>query len=516
MMISLDGKIAGDFLSSPSGKKLCEDYYQIHREFKAKAFLCGRKTMQESFTGTETPDITDYEIWRMSREDYVPFPNENFYAVALDPHCRLNWKESFIKDEDPGYNNAYIIEVLCKNAPDAYIAYLKAKRIAYIFAGEEYIDLHLAMHKLKSLFGIDVLLLEGGGTTGATFADAGLIDEYSLLLSPTIQGSNGISLAEGILTEVQELAFVEKCQLSKGIWLHLSKDVNKVAYRRTNSTSHDLVKRAILAICQSLGYTAKEEYRGNGWRADVYVETNDSKYAFEVQVSPQSLKKTQERQTKYIRDGITCCWLFEKEAKNMKDEFKELPLFQFAQAPDGDFIVSLKGRKELPLEVFIKDFLNNRIRFCQHIKRSPVIDVRFIEMTCWKCGAKNYIYDIWPLKSACNALLNRSDGLWDSDKFAFHPEIVKKINEYVSSEQGKHIAIGEIKERYSATVGKSYMSFGCSKCDAIFGDWHVREAIIDSFYDNDIEHIKIDVDAADTMEEEFPHWCHPGDLDFCE
>ena len=60
------------------------------------------------------------------------------------------------------------------------------------------------------------------------------------------------------------------------------------------------------------------------------------------------------------------------------------------------------------------------------------------------------------------------------------------------------------------------MSFGCSKCDAIFGDWYVREAIIDSFYDNDIEHIKIDVDAADTMEEEFPHWCHPGDLDFCE
>lgn len=221
-MTSLDGKVAGDFLASPVSIRLCDDYYRIHREFKADAFLCGRTTMQGSFTGTECPDLSQYADCKVTREDYVPFPDEKFYAVALDSHCRLNWKAPFITDEDPGYDNAYIIEVLSENASDAFLAYLQANRIAYIFAGKERIDLHLAMNKLKTLFGINLLLLEGGGTTGATFVDAGLVDEYSLVVSPTIQGDSGISLVEGPIHEVQNLTIVEQRQLSEGMWLRLT------------------------------------------------------------------------------------------------------------------------------------------------------------------------------------------------------------------------------------------------------------------------------------------------------
>ena len=93
------------------------------------------------------------------------------------------------------------------------------------------------------------------------------------------------------------------------------------------------------------------------------------KYAFEIQATPQSLGKTQERQAKYIRDGITCCWLFEKETKNMKSEFQELPLFQFLQAPNGDFIVSLKGRKSVPLDEFVKDKLSEMLEDEEQVDR---------------------------------------------------------------------------------------------------------------------------------------------------
>ena len=105
-----------------------------------------------------------------------------------------------------------------------------------------------------------------------------------------------------------------------------------------------------------------------------------------------------------------------------------------------------------------------------------------------------------------------------SDKFIFHPEIVEKVKEYVNSDRGKHLPMGEIKERYSGMVVHSYMSFGCYKCDAIFGDFYVRKAIIDSwYYEEDIvDHLEIEVNASETMQEELPHWCHPGDLDFCE
>jgi hypothetical protein len=78
--------------------------------------------------------------------------------------------------------------------------------------------------------------------------------------------------------------------------------------------------------------------------------------------------------------------------------------------------------------------------------------------------------------------------------------------------------MGEIKERYSRTVDKPYISFGCCKCDAIFGDLFVEEAILDSMcYKEDVvECLQIEVNSAETMAEYFPHWCHPGDLDFCE
>lgn len=533
MLTSVDGKVTGDFLHTPESRELSNTYYQLHREYKADAFLCGRKTMQESFAGNESPNTSIYEMWKMGREDYIPYnTNNKFYAVAIDPHYKLNWQTQYITDSDPGYDKAYIIEVLCENTPDAFLAYLQAYNIAYIFAGKETINLPLAMHKLNNLFGINLLLLEGGDITGNSFIESGLIDEYSLVVSPSKQKDGHASLVIEELINKHHLTLIEEETIGEGKWVHLAKDEKKVVLLKNNTnvdcepiyecdnsslTIHDQIKHAIHRICIALGYKAEIEYRGRGWRADVYVEVGNAKYAFEVQTSPQSLRVTWERQNLYMQDGITCCWLFEKEKRNIR-EYNNLPLFQIFRAPNGCFSVSLKGRKKLPLDVFVYDFLNDRIRFCQHIKRSPKLDVKFLQMVCHECKAINYIYYIWPIKSACNAEIKFRDELWSSKKFLFHPEILKKVKEYVKSEKGKHLPMGEIKERYSATVGHPYMSFGCSKCDTLIGDNYIEDAILDIIYDEDnhVEHIEIEVTSADTMKEEFPHWCHPGELDFCE
>ena len=87
---------------------------------------------------------------------------------------------------------------------------------------------------------------------------------------------------------------------------------------------HEQVQYQILDICTSLGLSAQTEYRGKDWRADVFVPIDERKYAFEIQLSPQSLRKTQERQAKYIRDGIVGCWLFEKEPARQKSEMEDL------------------------------------------------------------------------------------------------------------------------------------------------------------------------------------------------
>jgi hypothetical protein len=95
----------------------------------------------------------------------------------------------------------------------------------------------------------------------------------------------------------------------------------------SETSKHDEIKVAVVAICKDLGLDAIQGYKGNGWRADVLVTNKQSKVTFEVQISPQSLKKTLERQEKYIRDGIVGCWLFEKPLSKFSDERPDLPLF---------------------------------------------------------------------------------------------------------------------------------------------------------------------------------------------
>lgn len=59
---------------------------------------------------------------------------------------------------------------------------------------------------------------------------------------------------------------------------------------------HEWAQNAIVDACKADNIPAQLEYRGKGYRSDVMAFANDKKYAFEIQVTPQTLKKTQERQ----------------------------------------------------------------------------------------------------------------------------------------------------------------------------------------------------------------------------
>ena len=192
MLTSIDGKVTGDFLFSKSCAIATEEYYAINREYHADAYACGRVTMEESFTKGLAPDLSKCVIddGEHCVDDFVSDDAAGFFAVAFDPHARLGWTGSRIVDEDVGYGNAHIIEVLCENIDFRYTEYLKKLNISYIFAGKECIDVPLALEKLYGLFGIKTLLLEGGSIINGAFAAAGVIDEISLVSVPTVAGED--------------------------------------------------------------------------------------------------------------------------------------------------------------------------------------------------------------------------------------------------------------------------------------------------------------------------------------
>lgn len=186
MVTSIDGKVTGDFLGRPECERAIEIYYDINRGIKSNGFICGRVTMEGSFTKLWYPDLSKYK--EIEKRDFVPEDLSGFFAVAFDTNGKLGWKSNKIidPDGDPGYDGAEIIEVLSDNVDGRYLAYLRETNIPYIFAGEEKIDVTLALEKLKKLFNIDTLLLEGGSIINGAFERADAIDALSLVVAPTV------------------------------------------------------------------------------------------------------------------------------------------------------------------------------------------------------------------------------------------------------------------------------------------------------------------------------------------
>ena len=220
MVTSLDGKVTGKFLYSNKCDKAHEVYYQLNRDFHANGYACGRVTMEGSFTGGWYPDLSVYApLYDIT--DHLPDTLSGFYAVAFDPHGRLGWRGTTIIDEDPGYDKAQIIEVLTRQVDPRYLRYLRSAEIPYIFAGESEIDVEIALQKLKTLFGIEKLLLEGGSILDGAFQRAGVIDELSLVVAPIAAGADSKPLFMDAVPEAYRLAEVRDC--GGAVWMNYKK-----------------------------------------------------------------------------------------------------------------------------------------------------------------------------------------------------------------------------------------------------------------------------------------------------
>ena len=187
MLTSIDGKVTGKFLENKKIEHLIDEYYRIHSELKGNGFACGKNTFLEGFVKDSKVDLSKFKDAKINKnEDYIyeKISDFKFFAVCFDRKGSLCWQSNALKDDDPGYNNSHVIQVMTENVKDEYLAYLRSIGLSYLICGKDDIDLDVCLEKLRLKFGIKVLLLEGGSLINGSFMKAGVIDEISLVQVP--------------------------------------------------------------------------------------------------------------------------------------------------------------------------------------------------------------------------------------------------------------------------------------------------------------------------------------------
>ncbi len=78
---------------------------------------------------------------------------------------------------------------LCSHStPQEYLDYLQKRYIDYIVTGDDHVDLRAALEELNTCYGVKVVRVDSGGTLNGVLLRAGLVDEVSVLIYPSLVG----------------------------------------------------------------------------------------------------------------------------------------------------------------------------------------------------------------------------------------------------------------------------------------------------------------------------------------
>jgi 2,5-diamino-6-(ribosylamino)-4(3H)-pyrimidinone 5'-phosphate reductase len=172
--ISLDGRMdAGDGGAEDMGL-----YYELAAQFNADAMLSGSETMVTAYQG-----LSDTEAVEPPAEMH---PLHVPLLVIVDSRGRIRcWNR--LRSE-PYWRNAL---ALCSHStPASYLDELREKRVEFVVAGDERVDLRAALEELAARYGVKVVRVDSGGILNGVLLRAGLVAEVSVLVGPYLVGGS--------------------------------------------------------------------------------------------------------------------------------------------------------------------------------------------------------------------------------------------------------------------------------------------------------------------------------------
>lgn len=183
MMVSLDGKIDGDYMERIASLEVGESYDSLI--YKIGDSMAGGSSTAAMYFANAKIDYSKYDGQSVDREDFIPETTYKHYQFIFDRFGKCHWSKNMLTYANTRMN---VVEVLTKKVSDAFLLDLRKKNIPYIFAGDEDMDLSLALEKIGNAFGVKNLVLTGGAIINGEFIKRNLVDELSLTMAPYIDG----------------------------------------------------------------------------------------------------------------------------------------------------------------------------------------------------------------------------------------------------------------------------------------------------------------------------------------
>lgn len=292
---------------------------------------------------------------------------------------------------------------------------------------------------------------------------------------------------------------------------------------KPETPEHLLAKIQIIEACKENGWKAVPEFSETNWRADVLAIQNDKRIAFEVQWSKQTFEDTKFRQERYKESNVRGCWFFRTAPKELReyDEClkanKEIPAFKIFKDENSNIIAQLK-QTQIPLKSLVDNLLKRRLKYCEHIRLKPKQEVTivFFETSCWKCHNSQHLWTVEQnLVTVCNQDFYLMGSMWDDDNIDKSPKIYEAVRQFLQTEKGRDLKIGQLKKRFSKTVQNSYLSHGCFYCDSIFGDFFLNSEKLEGQNDPNSIRYKVEIEF-EVVKGEGQHWCFSDSGYFCE
>jgi len=217
MAASIDGRIVVEGWPDSVAAAVRREYEAVHTSYAADGWICGRVTM-EPFAGRlrAEADVTHEYAGAATREDFTAPGQHDSFAFAIDSSGRLAWESNDITGD-------HVVAILSERVSDDYLEFLRQRGVSYVLAGAREVDLALALTKCRRRFGVQTLMLEGGGKIDGGVLRAGLIDEVSLLVAPVADGRMGMAAlfdvdADGFAPNALVLEQVER-RAGDIVWL---------------------------------------------------------------------------------------------------------------------------------------------------------------------------------------------------------------------------------------------------------------------------------------------------------